>query len=104
MGGASKLFAYFVKLYSPSSIISYSNNAHTRGGLYEKLGFKLNGVSNPDYIWLKSGKIVPRYQAQKHRLLEQGCQGGSEADIMHGLGFYRIYDCGNKVWVYEKTC
>ena len=104
VGGASKLFAYFVKNYAPSSIISYSNNAHTRGGLYEKLGFKLNGVSNPDYIWFKSGKIVPRYQAQKHRLLEQGYQGGSEADIMHGLGFYRIYDCGNKVWVYEKTC
>lgn len=102
VGGASKLFSYFIKHYAPKSVISYSNNAHTRGELYEKLGFKLIGESNPDYVWFKNGKIVPRYQAQKHRLLKQGYQGDSESEIMHGLGYYRIYDCGNKVWVYEK--
>jgi len=101
-GGASKLFSYFAKHYTPKSVISYSNNAHTRGGLYGNLGFKLVGNTNPDYVWFKSGKIVPRYQAQKHRLLKQSLQGDSEADIMHGIGFYRIYDCGNKVWVYKN--
>lgn len=104
VGGASKLFNYFIKHYEPKSVISYSNNAHTRGELYEKLGFKLISESNPDYVWFKNGKIVPRYQAQKHRLLKQGLQGNSESEIMHELGYYRIYDCGNKVWVYEKTC
>jgi hypothetical protein len=38
-------------------------------------------------------------QYQKHKLLEKGYTGKSETDIMHSLGYYRIFDCGNKVWV-----
>ena len=103
IGGASKLFKYFVEKYSPQSVISYSNIAHTRGKLYETLGFAENAISTPDYIWYKSSKILTRYQCQKHKLVNQGYKGNSEADIMHNLGYYRIYDCGNKVWVWNNN-
>ena len=103
IGGASKLWNYFIKKYNPKSIISYSNIAHTRGNLYKILGFKLNKISSPNYIWFKNGIIKPRYQCQKHKLLEQGYTGNSESTIMHNLGYYRIYDCGNKVWKWNNN-
>ena len=98
IGGASKLFKFFINNYNPESIISYSNIAHTRGNLYNMLGFELKTISSPNYIWFKNSIIKSRYQCQKHKLLEQGYTGNSESDIMHNLGYYRIFDCGNKVW------
>jgi len=102
IGGASKLWKYFITNYNPSSVISYSNIAHTKGGLYSILGFKLQGVSEPNYVWVKHNIVLSRYQCQKHKLLEQGFIGNSEVDIMHNRDYFRIYDCGNKVWVWNK--
>ena len=102
IGGASKLFSYFIKTYNPKSIISYSNIAHTRGNLYKMLGMNLLQISEPNYVWCKSEITLTRYQCQKHNLLEQGYEGDSEVDIMHNRGYYRIYDCGNKVWAWNN--
>jgi len=102
IGGASKLFKYFINNYKPVSIISYSNIAHTRGNLYKTLGMTLQGISEPNYVWCNHNNILTRYQCQKHKLLEQGFNGESEVDIMHTRDYYRIYDCGNKVWVWNN--
>ena len=99
IGGASKLFKHFMNKYSPKSIISYSNIAHTKGNLYQMLGFNLSTISSPNYVWYKNGDVKTRYQCQKHKLLEQGFEGDSESEIMHNMGYFRIYDCGNKVWI-----
>lgn len=103
VGGASKLFKYFIDNYNPKSIISYSNISHTRGNLYKTLGMTLQGISNPNYVWCKNGETLSRYQCQKHKLLEQGFEGNSETEIMHNRGYYRIYDCGNKVWIWKNS-
>ena len=103
IGGASKLFKYFIDTYKPKSVISYSNIAHTRGNLYNMLGFTLHEITPPNYVWCNGHEILSRYQCQKHKLLEQGYKGDSEADIMHNRGYYRIYDCGNKVWIYYSN-
>ena len=102
IGGASKLFKYFIKEYNPTSIISYSNIAHTKGKLYETLGFELDSISEPNYVWCKGYDVLSRYQCQKHKLLEQGYEGISESEIMYNRGYYRIYDCGNKVWIWNR--
>ena len=103
IGGASKLFKYFIEKYNPQSIISYSNIAHTKGKLYETLGFELDSISDPNYVWCNNGHdILTRYQCQKHKLLKQGFKGNTEVEIMHNNGFYRIFDCGNKVWIWKK--
>lgn len=41
IGGASKLFKHFVRTRSPERIRSFSDRAHTRGGLYETSGSQL---------------------------------------------------------------
>ena len=103
IGGASKLFKHFVGNYNPTSIISYSNIAHTKGKIYETLGFNLDSISEPNYVWCNnSHDILTRYQCQKHKLLKQGFKGNTEVEIMHNNGFYRIFDCGNKVWIWKK--
>ena len=93
IGGASKLFKHFISFYS-GTIISYSNISRTRGGLYQKLGFELLQISEPDYVWVNShtGEVLSRYQTR----------GKNEKQIMTDRGFYRIYGCGNKVWIYKN--
>ena len=95
VGGASKLFKYFISNYLSydETILSYSDISKTKGGLYESLGFYLDHISDPNYIWWKNNKeYKSRYQ----------CQMKNEIQIMHENGYLRIYDCGNKVWIYKK--
>lgn len=102
IGGASKLIKYFIEKYNPNNIISYSNIAHTRGNIYRMLGFNLDSIAEPNYVWINHSNVLSRYQCQKHKLLQQGYIGNSEVDIMHQRDYYRIYDCGNKVWIWNK--
>lgn len=103
IGGASKLFKYFIKNYKPKSIISYSNVSKTKGTLYKTLGFKYKELTEPNYIWFKNNKnILSRYQCQKHILLKEGYKGNSESEIMRNRNYYKIYDCGNITWIWNE--
>lgn len=31
-----------------------------------------------------------------------GCTGNTEVQIMHNLGYLKIYDCRNKIWIWKK--
>ena len=66
-GGASKLLAYFRRNHS-GSIVSYADRRYSEGNLYGRLGFKLESVSSPNYVWVKNSTVLTRYQCQKHRL------------------------------------
>lgn len=105
-GGASRLFSHFVAEHHPTSVISYSDAAKTRGGMYERLGFTFSHQSEPNYVWTNFAEVRTRYQCQVHRLradllgVVRNIEAKSEADIMDELGYVRIYDCGSKVWVW----
>ena len=66
------------------------------------LGFSLDHISEPNYVWCKGNSILSRYKCQKHRLLNEGNIGYSESNIMHNKKYIKIYDCGNKVWSWMK--
>lgn len=91
VGGASKLFKHFLES-NEGSIISYSDATKTRGTLYEKLGFKFLRHSPPNYVWTDGHEILSRYKTQMK----------NEIETMKSKGYYRIFDSGNKVWVYER--
>lgn len=101
VGGSSKLFKAFIKLHEPKSILSYSHISKTRGKMYEELGFNLEKISDPDYVWCNGEDVFARYQCQKHKLNKLGYEG-SEREIMENLGFFRIFGCGNKVWIWNS--
>jgi hypothetical protein len=43
VGGAQKLFQYFLKNYNPSQILSFADRRWSSGGVYSKLGFEFKG-------------------------------------------------------------
>ena len=95
IGGASKLFKYFVDNYMKDGevIVSYSDIAKTTGKIYNTLNFEFVNDAEPNYIWWKADDdYKTRYQ----------CQMVNERIIMESNGYIKIYDCGNKVWVFRK--
>ena len=100
IGGASKLFKYFIEKYKPTEVVSYSDKRWATGGLYEKLGFVHDHDSAPNYYYVLEDKRENRFKYRKDRLIKEGYDPNkSEHEIMLERGIYRIYDCGCKVWV-----
>jgi len=106
IGGASKLFKYFISNYSIYSIISYCNMRFSTDGFYSKIGFDLIDISRPNYFYVNSSNIrESRIKYQKHKLkdkLETFDNKLTEYENMQLNGYYRIYDCGNLVYTWEK--
>lgn len=103
VGGASKLFKHFIRTYNPDSIVSYSDIAKTKGTLYGVLGFSNTGTSKPSYVWVSHQEVYTRYQCQKHLLLKRGfgSYGNTEREIMENRNFAQVFDCGNRVHIWE---
>lgn len=100
IGAGGKLLKHF-KNNNTGSIISYSDIAKMTGGLYRTLGFKEIENSEPNYVWVKGNTVLSRYQTQKHKLLKMGFRGDTEESIMRERGFFKLYDCGNYIFLME---
>ena len=81
------------------SIITYSDITKFTGNTYPKLGFKVECILDPNYVWVNPNnfEVFTRYQTMKHKLVESGLgdESQTEDSIMEGLGFLKVYDCGN---------
>lgn len=100
VGGASKLFKHFVKIYSPKQIISYSDMRYFDGSLYEKLGFEFVDETKPNYFYVINHNRENRFKYRKDVLVKEGFDKSlTEKEIMKSRGYNRIWDCGNKKWV-----
>lgn len=105
VGGASKLFKYFLKAQQPTSVISYSDRQWGSGQLYKQLGFTYTHSTAPSYHYTQNYKIFEnRLRYQKHKLktcLQYFNSEMTEWENMQINGFDRIWDCGNDVWVWN---
>lgn len=104
IGGASKLFKYFLKDHPEiTSIVSYADRCWSIGNLYEKLGFSRQSVSEPSYYYIVDGIRQNRMNFQKHKLVAEGFnQNKTEHDIMLERKIFRVYDCGTLKYVFNK--
>jgi len=105
LGGASKLFSYFLKKYNPSSIVSYNDRRYFDGQVYIKLGFNFMGNTPPNgyYIIDNYQNIQNRICWQKHKLkqkLKTFDPTISAWENMRNNGYDRIWDCGNGKWIW----
>ena len=100
VGGASKLFTHFIKTYHPNSIVSYADRRWSQGGLYDILGFEFVHDSKPNYYYVIDGIRRNRFNYRKKILVEKyNCpQDMSEREFCRQQKWYRIYDCGTKVY------
>ena len=104
VGGPSKLLKHFTKTYT-GSIISYADKRWSEGNLYKQLGFRQFDDSGPNYYYVVGQRRESRNKYQKHKLsklLQNFDPLLSERENMRNNGFYRVFDCGNSVWVYEN--
>lgn len=102
IGGASKIFSFFIKKYNPSKIETYSDNMISNGNLYKKLGFSFSHETSPGYFYLINKKRENRFSYRKDILVKKGFdKNKSEEEIMLERGYNRIYNAGNKKWIFN---
>lgn len=103
IGGASKLFNYFIKNYEYKSILTYADRCISKGDLYLNLGFKYIGKSEPNYYYIVDDKRENRFKYRKDILVKNGYDSNlSEHDIMLEREIFRIYNAGNLKFIFEK--
>lgn len=103
IGGASKLFKYFIRNIKFISIISYADRRWSIGNLYKQLGFKFISYSQPNYFYIKGLKRFNRFNFRKDILVKQGYdKNKTEFEIMDERKIYRIYDCGTLKFEYYE--
>lgn len=103
VGGASKLFSYFVKLHDPISVISYANRDWSVGNVYEKMGFEFIGMTEPGYFYAKGKRRFSRSKFTKDKLIKMGAdKTKTESIIMSEMGYLKIWDTGNLKYVWNK--
>lgn len=109
VGGASKLFKYFIKKYGPDSIVSFSMNDISNGNLYKQLGFKSDEKITHSY-WYIEPKTFKRYHRTsftKQSIVKRGWRDKvdntwTEKQVMGEMGYFCIYDSGQLKWVWER--
>lgn len=101
VGSASKLFKSFIKDNNINKIISYADISMFNGNLYKKLGFKYVHRSDINYWWIVNGVRKHRFNYNKKKLVKEGHDPSkTEVEIMHEMGNFRIWGCGQDKWEY----
>jgi len=96
VGGGNKLFKYFVKNYDPKMITTYADRSWSNGNLYNQLGFKYEGKTEPNYYYIIDGIRHHRFNFRKDKLVKEGYDPSlTEHQIMLNRKIYRIFDSGN---------
>lgn len=96
VGGASKMFSYFIKTYNPNEVMTFADKRWSIGNVYNKLGFELYNESRPNYFYVIGNKRFYRYNFRKSILKKKyNCPDDmTEKEFCRNQKWYRIYDCG----------
>lgn len=110
VGGASKLFKYFIRSHNPKEVISFSDIAHTSGKLYENLGFEKENTTDPSYVWVNMNdtSYYNRVRCQKQNLRNLfkdqsiDIKNKTEEMIMIEHGYVQVFDSGKIKWIWKN--
>lgn len=108
IGGAEKLFNYFINTYNPESIISYCDNAKFNGDIYSLLRFSQVSFGTPSKHWYneRTGQHITdnllRQRGFDQLFRTNYGKGTSNAELMKQAGFVEIYDSGQSTYIWNK--
>ena len=103
IGGADKLFKYFINIYKPIEVVSYADRSWSQGHLYRKLGFNCISKTPPNYYYIVDKKKLHRFNYRKDKLIRDGYdENKTEHEIMLERKIYRIYDSGSLKFIYKN--
>lgn len=105
IGGAEKIFSYFIKQYAPQSIVSYCDLSKFTGKTYLKLGFNLKNISISKHWYNPKTKVHITDNLLRQRGFDQLFKtnygkGTSNEDLMLENGFVEIYDAGQATYIF----
>jgi len=107
IGGASKLLKYFIEVYNPNNIVSYSDKSWSTGNLYDKLKFEKIKESKASYYYVDKITLEKfhRFSFRKDKLKQMGYDiSKTEDEIMKEMNkYFKIWDCGKVVWLWVKN-
>lgn len=107
IGGFSKAFKFFIKNYNVKSCLTYADLRFGEGKVYEQNGFNFIKQTRPNYYYYKPsiGKLESRIKFQKNKLkkMPNFDNTKTEYEIMKENGYYKIYDCGNYKYGWERN-
>lgn len=106
VGGAEKLFKYFIRNYNPESIISYCDLSKFSGDVYTRLGMILDHISPPAKNWSFKNKRITdnllRSRGYDQIFKTSYGKGTSNEELMLQNSWLPVYDCGQAVFVWKK--
>lgn len=112
IGGANKIFKYFIAKYKPQSIISYCDNSKFSGQLYADLNFRLLSKGIPTRHWanLKNEHYLDSTIRKKgfSRIIHKCDPKQDNLDtndnyvLMRKENFLEVFDCGQSVYAWIK--
>lgn len=107
LGGASRLFSYFCKHYSPGTIISYSDMQYFTGNLYTTLKFVETKQNPPNYSYIKNDRLLSRMSFQKKKIQKEFPDADlnelEESLVLKYYGYLRFYHVGHRVHVWTNS-
>ena len=95
IGGFAKLISHFRELHAGEKMISYADCDwyNFDENEYTAAGFRFVKLTSPNYSWCKR-----EVRNTKPILIESHNKNKSEVQIMHELGYYRLYDSGSLLY------
>ena len=108
VGGAEKLFKYFVDNYKPNSIVSYCDTSKFSGKVYDALGFKYIKTNSPRKHWysLKEKRHITDglllSQGYDRLFKESHGKGTSNEELILSRGYLPVYDCGQSTYIWRS--
>jgi hypothetical protein len=103
IGGASKLFKFFIEHNNVESLITFADLRFGDGNVYGKF-LKFVENTKPNYWYFSKNRLESRTKYQKHKLNNMSgySHDKTEWEIMLDSGFDRIWDCGNSKFSWVK--
>lgn len=102
-GAASRLVRAAQQAYPGFSILTFSDNRYSNGGVYRAVGFVEAGVVVPSYRYVRGDTVLPKERLQKkhlrHELGRDIETQETEAQMARAAGYQRLYDAGKIRWL-----
>lgn len=107
-GGFKKLLNKFISDYSPKTIVSFSDNRWSIGGVYLNNGFVKSGMTKPSYTYFnknQKGLRIHKSNFRKDLIISKFGDRikiepeDTEWTLMKKAGYDRIWDCGLTKWI-----
>lgn len=107
IGGAERLFAFFLAGYSPASVISYCDKSKFSGDVYRKLGFTFKGTHIGKHWYnMKTHRHITdnllRQRGFDALFMTSYGKGTSNERLMLEHGFVEVYDAGQATYVWRR--